>query len=197
MLKFFRPDAASRLSDEALLERYLSGGNAHDLGLLYQRYMPMVYGVCLKVLRDPALSEDAVMAVYETLNRKVREHKIESFRGWLYVLARNHCLMELRKTNRRPTDLYAPDQMTNFDAVEPGFEVEMSSSGSQALEKCMGELPSAQRRSVELFYYEDKSYKEIADLVADEVGKVRSWIQNGRRNLKICLEKQGIQGFDN
>lgn len=196
MLKFFKPDTASQLSDEALLERFLSGGNVQHLGLLYQRYMPMVYGVCLKILKDPGLSEDAVMAIYETLNRKVREHKIESFRGWLFVMARNYCLMEWRKSNRRPTDLYAPENMVHHDAIEPVFEIEMPNN-TKALEKCMGELPDTQRRSVELFYYDDKSYKEISNLVAEEIGKVRSYIQNGRRNLKLCLEKQGIKGMDN
>ncbi|MEZ4891739.1 MAG: sigma-70 family RNA polymerase sigma factor [Saprospiraceae bacterium] len=69
------------------------------LGDLYERYMPMVYGVCLKILKDAGKSEDAVMAIYEELTRKVKVHEVASFRGWLYVLARNHCLMEWRKIN--------------------------------------------------------------------------------------------------
>jgi RNA polymerase sigma-70 factor (ECF subfamily) len=192
MLKFLRPRAPEHSTDEQLLEMYVSGGDAQALGKLYERYMPMVYGVCLKILKDPGKSEDAVMAIYEELTRKVHEHRIEAFRGWLYVLARNHCLMEWRKNQRRPTDLH--DDMARHDAAEPSFEYELPQNGTP-LERCLGELPAQQRQSVQWFYFEEKSYKEISVLIAEDVGKVRSYIQNGRRNLKICLEKAGVRGL--
>lgn len=194
MLKFLRPNTPEYLTDEQLLAEYARNGSARHLGQLYERYMPMVYGVCLKILKDPGKSEDAVMNIYEELTRKVKEHEIESFRGWLYVLARNHCLMEWRKIHRRPTDLH--DDMARYDVTEEAFEVELP-VGNTPLEKCLGELPEQQRQSVQSFYYEEKSYKEIADLIAEDVGKVRSYIQNGRRNLKICLEKAGVKGMIN
>lgn len=191
MFQFFRSDTPGQWTDEALLARYQSSGEARYLGVLYERYMPMVYGVCLKILRDPGKSEDAVMSIYEELVRKAREHQVESFRGWLYVLARNHCLMEWRKNHRRPTDYHAPEDMVRYDAVEAAFEVELPGAEDKSLEKCLEQLPANQRTSVQMFYLEEKSYKEIAGLLAEEVGKVRSYIQNGRRNLKICLEKTG------
>jgi RNA polymerase sigma-70 factor (ECF subfamily) len=179
------------LSDEALLDAYVHKGSKLHLGILYERYMPMVYGVCLKVLKNPELAEDAVMNIYEELTRKVREHRIESFRGWLYVLARNHSLMQWRKNQRHPTNSVAPEDMHRFDAVEAAFEVELPNE-SQPLEKCLAELNDWQRRCVQLFYYENQSYKTIADLLQQELGQVRSHIQNGRRNLKLCLEKAGV-----
>ncbi|MBL7798919.1 MAG: sigma-70 family RNA polymerase sigma factor [Saprospiraceae bacterium] len=191
MFQFFRSDTPGQWTDEALLARYQSSGEARYLGVLYERYMPMVYGVCLKILRDPGKSEDAVMSIYEELVRKAREHQVESFRGWLYVLARNHCLMEWRKNHRRPTDYHAPEDMVHYDAVEAAFEVELPGAEDKSLEKCLEQLPANQRTSVQMFYLEEKSYKEIAGLLAEEVGKIRSYIQNGRRNLKICLEKTG------
>lgn len=191
MFQFFRSDTPGQWTDEALLARYQSSGEARYLGVLYERYMPMVYGVCLKILRDPGKSEDAVMSIYEELVRKAREHQVESFRGWLYVLARNHCLMEWRKNHRRPTDYHAPEDMVRYDAVEAAFEVELPGAEDKSLEKCLEQLPANQRTSVQMFYLEEKSYKEIAGLLAEEVGKIRSYIQNGRRNLKICLEKTG------
>ena len=184
------------MTDEQLLEQYINSGNSHSLGILYERYMPMVYGVCLKIVKDQGKAEDAVMGIYEELNRKVKEHKIEAFRGWLYVLARNYCLMEWRKNQRRPTDHHAPEDMVRYDAVEDAFDVEIAENRSP-LEKCMGELNPMQRASVEMFYYEEKSYKEIADLKQQDVGIVRSFIQNGKRNLRICLEKSGITGVFN
>jgi len=191
MLKFLRPAPPAPKSDEQLLADYLGSGDARHLGMLYERYMPMVYGVCLKILKDAGKAEDAVMAIYEELTRKLQAHEVESFRGWLYVLARNHCLMEWRKNQRRPTDHYAPEDMSRHDAVEAAFEVELPRQGGEPLEKCLGELPAHQRQSVQMFYFDDKSYKEIADLMAEDVGKVRSYIQNGRRNLRICMEKAG------
>ena len=197
MMNFFRSNTPEQWTDEELLARYKAGGDARYLGMLYERYMPMVYGVCMKILNDPGKSEDAVMNIYEELVRKTREHQIESFRGWLYVLARNHCLMEWRKNHRRPTHYHAPENMEHFDAVEAAFEVELPVADNKSLEKCLHELPQHQRRSVEMFYFEEKSYKEIAEITAEEVGKVRSYIQNGRRNLKICLEKAGVYGVLN
>ncbi|MFN4257289.1 MAG: RNA polymerase sigma factor [Saprospiraceae bacterium] len=193
MLKFLRPASLENTPDDELLRRYVSGGDVRALGTLYERYMPMVYGVCLKILRDPQKSEDAVMAIYEELTRKTREHEVGSFRGWLYVLARNHCLMEWRKNQRRPTDHHAPENMVRFDAVEEAFEVEIS-GGPSPLERCLAGLPDHQRRAVQLFYYDDKSYKEISEMLPLDLGLVRSHIQNGRRNLKICLEKIGVAG---
>ena len=93
MLQFFRPNTPEHLSDEQLLAAYVLNGDARSLGMLYERYMPMVYGVCLKIFKDPGKSEDAVMAIYEELTHKVKAHEINAFRGWLYVLARNHALM--------------------------------------------------------------------------------------------------------
>lgn len=187
MLQFFRPKTLEHLSDEQLLEAYTSNSDGQALGKLYERYMPMVFGVCLKVLKDTGKAEDAVMAIYEELTHKVKAHEIGAFRGWLYVLARNHCLMELRKNQRRPTDHHAPEDMTRYDAVEQAFEYELPAQ-TDPLKKCLDALNQQQRQCVEWFYYEDHSYKDIAEMIQEDVGKVRSYIQNGRRNLKQCLE---------
>lgn len=191
MIRFFRPNTPEHRSDEELLAQYVRTGDANALGQVFERYIPMVYGVCLKILKDNGKAEDAVMGVYESLTQKVKEHEIASFRGWLYVLARNYCLMEWRKAQRRPTDHYAPEDMVYYDAVEAPEIYELPQE-SAPLEKCLGQLNDVQRNTVQWFYYEEKSYKEISELIAEDVGKVRSYIQNGRRNLRLCLEKHGI-----
>ena len=98
----------------------------------------------------------------------------------------------------RPVDLLEPEHMQRFDGADNGheFELPLPEGSTQPLEKCLGELPDAQRVSVHMFYYEDKSYKEIADTINEELGKVRSFIQNGRRNLKLCLERHGIRALN-
>ncbi|HMX41660.1 MAG TPA: sigma-70 family RNA polymerase sigma factor [Saprospiraceae bacterium] len=190
MLKFLRPSSPAPQTDEQLLADYLRSGDARHLGALYERYMPMVYGVCLNILKDKGKAEDAVMGIYEELTRKLPAHEVGAFRGWLYVLARNYCLMEWRKNQRRPTDLHAPEDMSRYDALEEAFEVEVHSS-AEPLKRCLEALGELQRRSVEMFYFEEKSYKDIAALLREEVGKIRSHIQNGRRNLRICMDKMG------
>jgi RNA polymerase sigma factor (sigma-70 family) len=188
MLRFQKKQNPEEIPDETLLSHYVSDGSVRHLGLLYERYMPMVYGVCLKILKDPGKSEDAVMGIYEELTVKLKTHKVEVFRGWLYVLARNYCLMEWRKTQKQATNYHPSEEMTQFDASESPMEFEFPQK-EIPLQKCLDELTAIQRLCVQWFYYEDKSYKDISDHIQEEVGKVRSYIQNGRRNLRICLEK--------
>jgi RNA polymerase sigma factor (sigma-70 family) len=188
MLRIFSQKTTEQVSDEALLAQYVSEGSARHLGLLYERYMGMVYGVCLKILKDPGKAEDAVMGIYEELTVKVKDHKIEAFRGWLYVLSRNYCLMEYRKHNRKPIYYQAPENMEKFDAIEEAFEFELPQK-SLPVQECIDKLNEIQKQCVLWFYYEDKSYKDIADILKEELGKVRSYIQNGKRNLRLCLER--------
>jgi RNA polymerase sigma-70 factor, ECF subfamily len=189
MLRLTTPQRSPALSDEALLAVFLQDGANEQLGVLYERYIPMVFGVCLKIFRDKQLAEDAVMGIYEEVNRKIRDHEVGHFRGWLYVLARNYCLMELRRQKRRPTDLHAPETMERYDAVEEAAEFELPTDQPTALNHCLETLQHWQQQCVKWFYFDDKSYKEIAELIQEEVGKVRSYIQNGRRNLRLCMEK--------
>jgi len=191
MLRFVRTQSPVALSDEDLLAHYQRSGETHYLGQLYERYLPMVYGVCLNILRDAHAAEDAVMGIYEELSRKVQAHQIEVFRGWLYTLTRNYCLMELRRKKRMPTDYHPPENLVHYDAITPASEFEIARpSDVERLQLCLQGLPNKQRQSIQQFYFEGKSYQEIAQQLEEDVGKVRSYIQNGRRNLRLCLEKQ-------
>lgn len=193
MLRFFkRKNEYAAESDEELLQRYRRTGQSRYLGDLYSRYIAMIYGVCLDVLGDAQAAEDAAMGVYQELERKAPKHEIQQFRGWLYVLTRNYCLIELRRQKRNPTEAFDPLDLgklqpltNNLDAAD-AEEKEALLTG---LERCLETLAEMQRRCLNLFYYEDKSYKEIAEMCREELGIVRSHIQNGRRNLKKCMEK--------
>ncbi len=187
MLRHLRP--SSELSDEELLNRYRSRGELSHLGQLYDRYLELVYGVCLKYLGEEAAAEDAVMAIFEELVEKVRKHDIKTFRSWLYVLAKNHCLMALRKKNREMTVTLEPTRMQSVDSRHHNMEEPEDEETLEKLRHCIKGLAEQQKHCIELFYYEGKSYKEIALIKKEELGKIRSHIQNGRRNLKICMEK--------
>lgn len=190
MFRIFRK-AVSDQSDEELLSLYRSGGDMEVLGRLYERYVELVYGVCLKYFKNETEAEDAVMAIFEEIIEKCKTQEVRQFRPWLYVTARNHCLMALRKAGRNFTVSSDPALMQSGEFWHPDTG-EADEQTLPALGKCMEQLPPQQKLCIDLFYLQGKSYKDIAAAQGEEVGKVRSNIQNGRRNLKMCLEKAGV-----
>lgn len=177
-------------TDEELLLRYRLEGDLEILGKLYDPYMSLVYGVCLKYLKDREESKDAVMQIFEKLVIALRTHEVEHFRGWLYATARNHCLMQIRASKNRKFEEIGQADMETASALHPedGFEAELNMS---RLEKCLEELVKEQKECVRLFYLQQKCYKEITVITGFDDNKVKSYIQNGKRNLKICMERNG------
>ncbi|HAN38338.1 MAG TPA: RNA polymerase subunit sigma-70 [Chitinophagaceae bacterium] len=175
-------------SDRYLLEQYQLTHNQQWLAKLYLKYYSLVFGTCLKYLEDTDAAKDAVMNIYQELVLKVPQHQIEHFSGWLHTVARNHCLMALRKQKRTPTVSFDASFMQNesFEHLDVALEKEQQLT---ALENCIEQLQAQQQQAIRLFYLEQKNYHEVAELTGFEWAKVRSLIQNGRRNLKICLEK--------
>jgi len=179
------PRKTTDLADESLLQQYRKSGDIALLGILYERYMHLVYGVCLKYLKDEEVSKDAVMQIFEELITKVNRHDIKQFKSWLYVLSRNFCLMQIRSGKKMQVE--SLDNLMEF-ADELHLDDEREEDIT-ALERCKQKLPEAQKISVDLFYMDGKCYKEIADDTGYTLNEVKSYIQNGKRNLKICLEK--------
>lgn len=159
----------------------------HWLSTLYLRYTAMVYGVCLNYLKDREAARDCVMQIYELLIHDLREHEVRNFRGWLYVKTRNHCLMELRSRNRHPREEISTFLMENGLPEHPEEEV-MLQRDTDRLEKCLQSLVEPQQRCIVLFYMEEKCYKEISQATGYDHNQVKSYIQNGKRNLKHCME---------
>ena len=189
MLRFLRSKSAD-LSDEELLTQYRQQADMQALGQLFDRYLELTYGVCLKYLKSSSRAEDAVMHIFEELSDKVLRHDIKQFRSWLYVLAKNHCLMLLRKENKQMHVSFDSDFMQSDTFLHPIDEDYEEDEKEEQLKDCLKQLNVEQKECIDLFYYQDKSYKEIALMKNQAVGKIRSYIQNGRRNLKICLEKK-------
>jgi RNA polymerase sigma factor (sigma-70 family) len=176
--------------DATLLREYKTSGQLEVLAALYQRYMNLVYGVCLRYFDEEA-SKDAVMQIFEELIAKVKQHEIQNFKSWLHVLTRNHCLMKLRAMKNKEGRVVDIDVMEYELAAhhENGTAMEQQLQG---MEKCLETLPEEQKKSVDLFYLKEKSYREVADLTGYDMKKVKSYIQNGKRNLKICMEQQDV-----
>ncbi len=178
-------------TDKELVAAFKKSGEMNYLSALYQRYMDLVFGVCLKYFKDAERSKDAVMEIFEELNTKLRQHEVENFKGWLHVLARNYCLMQLRSPRNVKTTEFSANFMQSEENTHLNGEALEKESNFIKLEQCLQKLPDEQKDTVRLFYLENKCYNEIAALTGYDWNKVRSYIQNGRRNLKLCMESKG------
>jgi RNA polymerase sigma factor (sigma-70 family) len=158
------------------------------LGELYQRYMELVYGVCLKYYKEPEKSKDSVMQIFEELVSKLKKHDVDNFRGWLHQVAKNHCLMQLRTPKNMKTVEFKVELVQSEENVHLNGVLEKEENYKK-LEYCLGTLSNEQRDTVKLFYLEGKCYNQIVEMTGLEWNQVRSLIQNGRRNLKNCMEK--------
>ena len=158
------------------------------LGELYQRYMELVYGVCLKYYKEPETAKDSVMLIFEELVTKLKKHEVDNFRGWLHQVAKNHCLMQLRTPKNMKTVEFKTELVQSEENVHLNGVLEKEENFNK-LEHCLSTLSNEQRDTVKLFYLESKCYNEIVEITGLEWNQVRSLIQNGRRNLKICMEK--------
>ena len=177
----------STFTDAELVEIYQLKQEQDVLAELYLRYSDMIYGTCVKYLKDQETAKDAVIDIYQELLKKLGSHKVENFKSWLYVVAKNHCLMQLRKNKKMPVTEFQPEFMQSEDFSHLDAVMEKEQQLDQ-LGLCIDQLKEEQKRSVQLFYLENKCYDEISDITGYEWNKVRSLIQNGKRNLKICME---------
>jgi RNA polymerase sigma factor (sigma-70 family) len=185
----FLKNISSNASDADLVKTYKSGQDKKVAGELYSRYMELVYGVCLKYLQQAENAQDSTMAIFEEVCTKLLKHEVDNFRGWLYTLAKNHCLMRLRsEKNQKFVDFDVSIVQSEEDGHLNG--VMEKEERFRALGECLEVLDSVQKETIELFYLRGKCYNEIALMTGMEWKKVRSSIQNGKRNLKLCMEKQ-------
>ena len=175
--------AKERRSDKELIIAFRKDGDERALNTLFERYLTLVYGLCLKYLKHPAESQDAVMDIFETLPSKLLKIEVEHFKSWLYVISKNHCLMVLRKNTG--IDLFLPQDMEIMDVPHLNEEREWKLDN---VELCLRKLEGNQRRCMELFYLKENSYKEISNIIGLELKTVKSAIQNGKRNIKNCVE---------
>jgi len=184
--------SASGMTDEALINKYLSTKDLEWLGQLYQRYTHLVYGVCLKYYKDREESKDAVMQIFEKLVVEIENHEVENFRSWLYVMTKHYCFRQLqnKSSQARKLEKYSGEQIMESDTFLSPLDEPEEKNMNKALQECLEKLKEKQRQSVELFYYKEKCYQEISEEMGIPLTKVKSYIQNGKRNLKICLEQK-------
>jgi RNA polymerase sigma-70 factor, ECF subfamily len=180
-------------TDEEILAEFTSSGDLKLLGELYAAYIHLVYGVCLKYLKDRDESKDAVMQIFEKIITEIPKQNIENFRGWLYVVTRNYCLMQLRsmKSQAERFSEWAKDQYVFMEYRSGLHPIDEDGSDMEAdLTDCIRRLKDEQRECIRLFYFENRCYNEIAVNLKINEKKVKSHLQNAKRNLKLCLEEK-------
>lgn len=187
-MNFLRTIPDNDSTDEELANEYRRHGDLQTLALLYNRYMELVFGVCLKYLENRETSKDAVMNIFEELVLKLKKHDVSNFKSWLYTLAKNHCLMYLRSNKQVKTVELAESLVHSAENLHLNGKLQQEEH-FRLLEKCLQTLAVDQQQAVRMFYLDEKSYKEISDSTGMDWNRVRSLIQNGRRNLRNCMDK--------
>ena len=184
------PDKHEETSDQQLLENFYRDRNNEWLGILLQRYTLLLLGVCMKYLKNEEDARDSVQQIFLKSITELHKYKVDYFKSWIYMVAKNHCLMKLRdKQGKIPVELTenhiaTPAENTDRHALlndEKTFEL---------MNNSLDELNEEQRQCVTLFYLEKRSYQEISEVTGFNMMQVKSYIQNGKRNLKIILEKK-------
>ena len=193
---FFKPKARELTeSDDQLLALFRETADLEYLGELYGKYLHLVYGVCLKYLKDREASQDATMQIFEKLIVEIPKREIMNFKPWLHVITKNHCLMQLRSEKSRNVRQEKIVSEQDF-FVENAQELHLNNEQAldqdlKVLRLCIERLKDEQKECVSLFYLQEKCYQEISDDLGVDLKKVKSYIQNGKRNLKICMESHG------
>lgn len=184
----FRKNNVDRLSDVELIAYYKRTHDTQCVGVLFERYSHLVLGVCLKYLKSRDESKDMVMHIFERLVKDLKTHEVKNFKGWIHTVTRNHCLMFLRKHNR------LVKQQVDFEDVKPKVngvpseaEAKLQEVKLTKLEEAIEQLKVEQQDCIKLFYLQNKCYQEVSDMTGYTIKQVKSYIQNGKRNLKNIL----------
>jgi RNA polymerase sigma-70 factor (ECF subfamily) len=183
-------DKYNHITDQELLEKFHADHNNEWLGILLQRYTLLLLGVCMKYLKNEEEAKDSVQQVFLKVIQELHKYKVEYFKSWLYMVAKNHCLMKLRdRQGKIPAEL--TERITATPEEETDRQVLLQNDHTlDLMEAGLKELNREQQQCVTLFYLEKKSYQEITEQTGFSMLQVKSYIQNGKRNLKIWIERK-------
>ena len=183
-------DKYQHITDQELLEKFYADHNNEWLGILLQRYTLLLLGVSMKYLKNEEQAKDSVQQIFLKVIQELHKYKVEYFKSWLYMVAKNHCLMKLRESNGKST-VEVNDNITNKADEEADRQVLLQNDHTlDLLELSLKELNPEQQQCVTLFYLQKKSYQEVSDETGFTMLQVKSYIQNGKRNLRILIEKK-------
>lgn len=182
-------DPYQHISDAGILENYYADRNNKWLGIILQRYTLMLYGVCMKYLKNEEEARDSVQQIFLKAITELQKYRVEYFKSWIYSVARNHCLMQLREKGRFTGELNENIPSPDEEGIIPLNHLEKDRKLNY-ISASLEELNEDQKKCIQMFYLEKKSYQEIVSSTGYTLMQVKSHIQNGKRNLKILVEKK-------
>ncbi|WP_142685059.1 RNA polymerase sigma factor [Chitinophaga polysaccharea] len=180
-----------QLTDQELLQRFKADNNSDWIGVLFDRYALLLLGMCMKYLKNEEDARDAVQQIFLKMLSDINKHEIQYFRAWIYQVTKNYCLMQLRQKHMKYKEEISDKHIGGMAADQEDKQVYQEKDILlENMGQAMNQLSPEQKICVELFYLQKKSYQEIADQTGYSLLQVKSYIQNGKRNLKLLLEKQ-------
>ncbi len=188
LLQVLNPGKYHHIEDSELLQRFYADHDNEWLGILLQRYTMLLLGVCMKYLKNEEEAKDSVQQVFLKAISELHKYKVDYFKSWIYMVAKNHCLMKLRDKGKYTTGINEQIMATPDEITDKNNYIEKDKALTN-MAAALTQLNKEQQVCVTLFYLEKKSYQEIADQTSFSLLQVKSHIQNGKRNLKILMEK--------
>lgn len=182
------PGKYNHIDDNELLQRFYADHDNEWLGILLQRYTMLLLGVCMKYLKNEEEAKDGVQQVFLKAISELHKYKVDYFKSWIYMVAKNHCLMKLRDKGKYTTGINEQLMATPDEITDKNNYIEKDKALTN-MAAALTQLNKEQQVCVTLFYLEKKSYQEIAEQTSFSLLQVKSHIQNGKRNLKILMEK--------
>ena len=180
----------NHITDQELLEKFYADHDNEWLGILLQRYTLLLLGVCMKYMKNEEDAKDSVQQIFLKVMQELQKYKVEYFKSWVYMVAKNHCLMKLRDRQGKITAEINEKMMTAPGEESDTQTLLQNDKALDLMEDALKELNPEQKQCVTLFYLQKKSYQEINELTGFTMMQVKSYIQNGKRNLKILIEKK-------
>ena len=174
-------------TDLELVALYKSSNDKLYVGELYKRYTHLVLGMCIQYYKDKELAKDAVIQIFEKLFEELQKREVENFKAWLSFVVRNYCISELRKLKTQQERISDYQYLNTQDKEETEIDSKEKLLQIEKLEHALNELNPFQKKCIELFYYKNMSYTEIVAITGYSANEVKSYIQNGKRNLKTLL----------
>jgi RNA polymerase sigma factor (sigma-70 family) len=177
---------SAHITDEELVQQFCTNQDQTAFGELFNRYQHLVVSICYKYFLDKEMAKDAMMQIFEKLMRDLPKQEIQYFKAWLHIVAKNHCLMQLRKAKlpMKHVENIENYDMENDDGLHLAIEKEQNIN---KMHKALSQLDDKQKTCIDLFYLQKKSYADIQSATGFTFMEVKSFIQNGKRKLKILM----------
>jgi len=182
------PDKHKNTTDQQLLDNFYTDHNPEWLGVLLPRYTLLLLGVCMKYLKNEEEAKDCVQQIFLKVITELNKYRVDFFKSWIYMIAKNHCLMKIRDGHGKvPLELTERYMSTTDEQTDTKLLLQ-NDRAIELMAKVLKDLSTEQQQCVTLFYLQKKSYQQISDATGFTLMQVKSYIQNGKRNLRLMLE---------